>query len=162
MDRYFPTIIVGSVFVIAIVGMYLGWRTRSRRQDDCAVLDPVPNDPGAVLAVGSGLYVATTLFEQPLERVMAPRLGFRSRARLTVASGGIIVELTGQDPFFVARHLLRTVQRATWTIDKAVEKDGLVVIAWRWDERDVESYFRLDGDPIPVVSAAAGLVEVRE
>ncbi|HMM81845.1 MAG TPA: ABC transporter permease [Terrimesophilobacter sp.] len=160
MDRYLPSIIIGAVFVLAIVGMYLGWRARSRAQGDLGDLPPVPAAPGDVLATAHGLYVATTDFQQPLERVTARGLGFRSRAEIRVAPAGITVGLTGREPFFIPRHELRAVQRATWTIDKAVEKRGLVVISWLWGERDVDTYFRLDDDPGEFVAAAAALVEV--
>ncbi len=162
MDRYFPSIIVGAVFVLAIVGMYLGWRARSRKQNDLVALDPVPADPGEVLEVSRGLYVATTLFGQQLERVTAQGLGFPSRATITVAYAGIIINLTGREPLFIAQHLLRAVHRATWTIDKAVEPGGLVVIAWQWGERDVDTYLRLDGDPDGFIVAANGLVGDQE
>lgn len=160
MDRYLPSITIGAVFVLAIAGMYLGWRARSRAQGDLGDLQPAPANPGEVLAAANGLYVATTLFGQPLERVTAQGLGFRSRAAITVRQEGITVGLTGREPFFISRHELRSVQRASWTIDKAVEKRGLVVISWRWGARDVDTYFRLDDDAGECVAAAAGLAGV--
>lgn len=162
MDRYLPSIVVGAIFVLAIVGMYLGWRARSKRHEDLVSLEPVPADPGEVLAVANGLYVATTLLEQPLERVTARGLGFRARATATVADKGIILDLTGREPLFIPRRAVRAVQRATWTIDKAVEKGGLVVISWQWGERGVDSYFRLDGEDHEFVTAADSIAEDRE
>jgi hypothetical protein len=146
VDRYLPSIIVGALFVLAIAGMYLGWRARARRDSGHTALPAMPEKTGAVRYEASGLYVATTLLEQPLERVALRGLGFRSRASVRVYREGIALELTGQEPVFLSRERILSVQRATWTIDKAVEAGGLVVISWRLGDRDVDTYVRFDGD----------------
>lgn len=162
MDKNLATIIIGAVFILAILGMFLGWRARSRKQSDFALLEPAPSEIGDILMTSNGLYVATTLYSQPLERITVRGLGFRSRVTATVAQAGIVLALTGQEPVFIAQTMLRSVQRGTWTIDKAVESGGLVVISWLMGDREVDSYLRLDDDPHEFVSAADGLVEVQE
>ena len=159
MDRLIPSIIVGVVLVLAILAMYLGWRARGRRQSDLEMLALVPEDPGTVTAVAKGLYVATTLANQPLERITVQGLGFRSRATVSVAEQGVILALTGQAPMFIARESLRGVDRATWTIDTAVESGGLVVFSWQLGTRELDSYLRVDGDSEALLDAAADLIE---
>jgi hypothetical protein len=157
VDRVIPSVIVGAIIVLALVGMYLGWRARRRRQADLPAPMAALDDLGAVLATASGLYVATSLAGKPLERIAVRGLGFRSRADVTVAEAGIVLVLTGQDPAFIPRESLRGVERATWTIDKAVETGGLVAIGWSHGDLEVESYLRLDDDPSAVLAAAERL-----
>ena len=158
MDRLIPTVIVVAVLVLAIVGMYLGWRARKKRQGDFDPPARVPDDPGQTMSSATGQYVATTVANEPLERVAVHGLGFASRADLTVTDRGLIIALTGQAPIFIPREALSRVDTATWTIDRAVETGGLVVFAWRLGDHGVESYFRIDGDESEFLTAAAGLI----
>lgn len=157
MDRLLPSIIVGVVIVVALAGMLLGWRARQRRQAGIPAPDAPPADAGAVRTAASGLYVATTRAGEPLERIAVRGLGYRSRMAATVAERGVILELTGAPPAFIPTAALRSAGRATWAIDKAVEPGGLVVVGWRLGDLDVDSYFRIDGDPQPLIDAVTGV-----
>lgn len=162
MDRLIPTVIIVAVLAVAVLAMYLGWRARKGRQSDLEPPAAVPDDPGSTRSSSTGLYVATTVSGQPLERIAAHGLGFRSRATLSITDRGVIFTITGRPPVFIARQSLKGVDRATWTIDKAVENGGLVVIAWRLGDRELESYFRVDGDETELLNAAAELIEGAE
>ena len=159
MDRLTPTIIVGSVVVLIFVGMYFGWRARSRKYRGLPALASLPPETGESVAVDAGLYVATTVSGQPLERVAVRGLGYRSRATVTVQSGGIGVALTGQEPFFISSASLVAVGRATWAIDKAVEPGGLVVVTWRLADSELDSYFRMDNGSEVLLNAGAEMIE---
>ncbi|MEO7147442.1 MAG: hypothetical protein ABIW81_03170 [Terrimesophilobacter sp.] len=158
MDKVLPTIIVVAVILLAFVGMFAGWRARAARQRDI----PRPPEPPTIVsesrAAADGLYVATTLADQPLERVAVRGLGFRSRATITVTDEGLILELTGQNPVFIASAAILNVDRSSWVIDKGVEPGGLLRIAWRLGETDVDSYLRLDNSTETVLSVASTLV----
>ena len=166
MDRTVPTIIVVLVILLAFFGMYWGWRTRTRSQASIARPSAVPAELGPISLTARGLYVATTLADQPLERVTVNGLGYRARAALTVAHSGIVLELTGQEPAFLASTSLRSVDRSSWVIDKGVEAAGLVRIAWRLGDTDVDSYLRVDSSAgattESVIAAAAALVGARK
>ena len=69
MDKTIPTVIVVAIIVVVLVGMYFGWRARQRRQAGLAAVNPVPADLGEVLLTVRGLYVATTVAGEPLERI---------------------------------------------------------------------------------------------
>lgn len=157
MDRLLPSIIVALVIGGALLGMFLGWRARQRRQSDIAKPRGVPADAGAVRAAVSGLYVATTRAGEPLERITVRGLGYRSRAVATVRDHGITLELTGAEPVFIPTTDLRLATRGTWAIDKAVEPGGLVLLGWSLGDLDVESYLRLDDDAQAFIDAAAGI-----
>ena len=150
---------VASVVIpLAVVGvlMALGWRALRRRQTDVVGLAPVPSDPGATWLTEDLLYVATTRAEQPLQRIAVKGLGFRARAVLTVASGGIRLDLAGGEPGFIPKAALLGVGRATWTIDRAISNDGLVFIRWNTGTA-LDSYFR-SADPAALVVAIEKLI----
>lgn len=153
MDRLLPSVIVAIVIIAGVAGMFLGWRARQRRQSGIPHPLGVPETPGRVLASATGLYVATTRAGDPLERIAVHGLGFRARTVASVTGGGVILELTGQDAVFIPSAHVRRAATASFVIDKAVESGGLVVLGWRLGEFDVESYLRLEGDPVGFLDA---------
>jgi hypothetical protein len=145
------TLLMTGVVVLAVVLlllMLLSWRRRKRRQSTLATPEGTPAALGAVHGVFDGLYVATTLAGDRLNRIAVAGLGFRARATVTVADAGIVLALRGSDDVFIPVGRLREVSRATWTIDRAVERDGLIQVGWTLGTdpaaTDVDSFFRLD------------------
>lgn len=128
----------------ALFGMVRGWRRRVAR--------PVPAPPGplggpATAAWREVLYVATSLRDQPLERVAVPPLGHRGRADLVLRPGGLDVAIRGERPFGIPAGRLAGLARGTATIDRVVERGGLSVVFWTLGEGEraveVESAFRI-------------------
>ncbi len=164
MDRTTSITITVVILLLALLGMYLGWRARRRRQSALPAPLPVPADPGTTLLSVETLYAATTLAGDPLNRVAVRGLGFRGRATVTVVSAGVILGIAGTPEIFIPPSAIRSVERATWTIDRVVEAGGLVCIAWTLGAgtpaaRDVDSYFRVteSTDPLPLIRAIQGL-----
>ncbi len=157
MDKVGPALIIVAIIVVVFALMALGWRSRRRRQSGVAGLAPVPAALGATLLTEDLLYVATTPAEHPLERIAVQGLGFRARAVLTVTETGILLELAGQQPGFLATASLVGVGRASWTIDRVLSKDGLVFVRWTQvdasgRELTLDSNFR-SADPGALVDA---------
>jgi hypothetical protein len=145
------SVLMGGVILLALVLlllMLLSWRNRKRRQSNLAAPATVPAQLGAVHGVFDGLYVATTIAGDRLNRVAVGGLGFRAQVTLTVADAGLVLALRGSDDVFIPVESLREVTRATWTIDRAVERGGLIQIGWSLgadiSATDVDSFFRLD------------------
>jgi hypothetical protein len=66
---------------------------------------------------------------------------------------GLLVRIPGEDPVLFPAEGLEA-GRATWTIDRVVETDGLVMVRWRLAGRDVDSYFRIvDGSATALIDA---------
>jgi hypothetical protein len=143
MDRTASTTIVIAIIVLALLGMLLGWRARRKRQAHLPRPDGVPSDIGADLFGAEAFYVATTLADDELNRVAVDGLGFRARATVTVTEAGIILSLAGTPEVFISRIALRSIDRATFTIDRVVEKGGLVRLGWTLGNTPVDSYLRL-------------------
>jgi hypothetical protein len=143
MDRTTSTTIVIAVILLALVGMVIGWRGRQKRQAHLPRPDAVPADTGTDLLSAEAFYVATTMADDELNRVAVAGLGFRARATVTATEAGVILSLAGAPEVFIARAALRAIDRATYTIDRVVEKGGLVRLGWTLGDTPVDSYLRL-------------------
>jgi hypothetical protein len=154
-----------AIAIIVVVGVVLwllarSWRARAGRQATLGTLAPPPADLGTPAHTEDLLYVATTRAGAPLERIVVAGLGFRARAVVTVASAGVLLQLAGEEPGFIPRADIRGAGRATWTIDRAVNTDGLVFVRWVLGGAEVDSYLR-PTDPEALAAALTALVPAR-
>lgn len=148
------TIAVALVLVAVLVWAW--WRRTRRDSGLAAPVGEIP-DGAAMLSRHEALYVATTRHGDPLERLAIRGLGFRSRADLAVTSAGVALDLTGQPRFFLPVERMVAVDQATVAIDRVVEKDGLVRIAWRVaDDTIVDTYLRPQDASARAVSEEIG------
>lgn len=146
------------LMVLALAGSFWGWKRRQSRYAGLAAVirRDVPARP-AVFEVPA-LYVATTETDNPLERVAAGPLSYAAKALLGVYPEGVGVSIPGQVPFLMPSGPNIRAGLATWTIDRAVEPEGLVMIRWHLGGREIDSYFRIvDGSPDDFVSAVGAI-----
>jgi len=133
------------VFLVLLLGLAaLGWFTRTRRQAGIVPPQRPPASLGVVLGEFPGFYVATTIADDRFNRVAVHGLGFRAKSTVVVAETGVVVPIAGQKDIFIPKGDITEAARATWTIDRVVENDGLTMIAWQLGETNVESYFRAE------------------
>lgn len=153
MNQITASVLFVLLAVVVLALMAWGWRRRARR--DARVTAPVGAARGDVRARFSGLYVATTRHDAPLDRLAVRHLAFRSRVQVSVTAEGVALDLPGEPTVFLDAARIVGAGRATWTIDRVVERDGLVMIAWTADDGTVcDTYVRLqDGDPDALVVA---------
>jgi hypothetical protein len=151
-------IALAIVAVLAVVFLLLarGWRARQRRQADIGEPEVPPVDFGEGDFTDDLLYVATTRAEAPLDRITIAGLGFRARATVSAAASGIVLDLAGRGPVFIPKAAIRGVGRATWTIDRVVDSDGLIFIRWVLGTTEIDSYLR-STDPDRLVTALTAL-----
>lgn len=159
MDRLLPTLIIALVILGVFALMLHGWASRRRRQAGVARPTPAPESLGAASLVVDGWYVATTKADAPLDRIAVHGLGFRARVTAGVHPEGVVLAVRGQQPILIAPADLRGAGRATWTIDRVVERDGLVLVGWMLGDSPVDSYLRLPdpGEAAAFVSAVQAL-----
>lgn len=143
MDRLLPTLIIALVIAGVFSLMLHGWASRRRRQAGLARPVAAPEALGAASLTVEGWYVATTKADEPLERIAVHGLGFRARATAAVHPEGVVLIVRGQQPLIITPATLRGAGRATWAIDRVVERDGLVLIGWMLGDSPVDSYLRL-------------------
>ena len=140
-NNQISAILVIVLIALALTGMVLGWR-RGKKAVSLPPLPIAPADLGDVLGEFEGLYLSTTLTENRYRRVTTRGLGFRERGTITVTTAGF--QLPGER--FVPDEAVVSVGRASWTIDRGVETDGLNVITWIHGDISLDSFFRLE-DP---------------
>ncbi|KDA05661.1 hypothetical protein DC31_14590 [Microbacterium sp. CH12i] len=152
-----------GVALLILLSMFLAWRRRLRRDSVHVAPIGVP-EHAEVLARHEVLYVSTTRHDQPLERLAIAPLAYRARGELAVTDRGIALCLDGTPTVFLASANLVTVDRATVTIDRVVEPDGLVRVAWKVaDGTTVDSYLRLTrGDPQNLISDLQRLIPAND
>ncbi len=152
-------IIVGVTIVLLGLLVWAWWR-RTRR--DAGLTAPVGEIPGgsSTLSTWPALYVATTRHGEPLERLAIGGLGFRSRSDVTVTDAGVALDVTGRPRIFLSADRIEDVAQATVAIDRVVERDGLVRLAWRLDDGTVvDSYLRpQDASARALADAVAGIL----
>lgn len=141
-DQLLPALGLLAVVLLAGAGMLAGWRRRLRAQRTLGPVRPVPADPGAPSVTAEVLYVATTLRDRPLERVVVHGLAMRSRATVQAFDTGLALALPGRDAVWIPAEDLTAVGRATYAIDRVVEPDGLLRIRWTLGETPVDTYLR--------------------
>lgn len=101
--------------------------------------------PGDTVAAWDDVhYVATTPSDAPLERIVTKPFGFRGRCHLEAISAGLIVTISGENPFLIPASALDDILHTGATIDRGVEPEGLTVLRWRpvQDGDQVDTVFR--------------------
>lgn len=142
-EKVIPTTITIAIVLLAFVGMWVGWRRRTRSQDaELAPLPALPSQLGDVVAQARVLYAATTRLTDPLDRITARGLGFRAHGEVFVHPKGVVIERAGAEPLFIVSESLLGAEAADWTIDKGVERGGLIAVHWAWGEFDVTTFLR--------------------
>jgi hypothetical protein len=157
-------VMIGVAVLLVAIGVFAWWR-RTRR--DATLVAPVGELPDGARTTysSSGFYVATTRHGEPLERLAIARLGFRSRADVTVTERGVALDLVGQPRIVLGTDRLVSAELATVAIDRVVEPGGLVRLVWNADRTDgtreqVDSYLRpQDGSARALATAIAATLQ---
>lgn len=149
----FALLCAAFVAILAVL-VVLGLRGRRRRQGD--VDEPHPWIDAVPSLVVDALYVATTRAGDPYDRIFAHGLGFRGRTTLAIDADGAQL-LADRRELRIPAERMRSVERATWTIDRVVEPGGIIVIRHELGP-EVDTYIRVIGDDAPAFEALSGLV----
>lgn len=156
MDR----VLIGAAILAAVallfVLLFRAWRAKQRSQADIGEPEAPPADLGDATFSDDLLYVASTRAEAPLDWITIAGLGFRARATITTAPEGVVIDLAGRGPVFIPKASIRGVGRATWTIDRVVDTDGLIFLRWVLGTTEIDSYLR-STDPDRLVTALSTL-----
>ena len=136
----FALSIVTLVPLIA-VGFWLTVRARRKRQES-QLTEPERPSTGSAVAPGEAVYyLATTYADRPLERIWAYRLGGRGNATLSIGDA-IELRRTGEPGLVIRFGQITGYGRASATIDRGVERDGLTTLNWMLGEQEVSTVLR--------------------
>jgi hypothetical protein len=127
------------VFVIA----WRVYKSVQRRKQEQQLLLPAPLASAGGLELGDVFYASTVFADSPLSRVWAHRLGGRGNAKLFVSDTGVSIERVGEPSLLIPRADLIALTRASATIDKGVERDGLMVLVWKLGDEKVMTNLRV-------------------
>ncbi|MBP2435541.1 hypothetical protein [Microbacterium amylolyticum] len=156
MMRDIALAILVAVALTGLALMLWSWLRRSKR--DAGIAVPIGEATGAEMLRAEGFHVATTRHDSPLDRIAAKPLGFRARAEIVVTDAGLGVIQPGELPVFIPATALVGAGHATWTIDRVVERDGLVLVAWRGGDTIFDTYLRLQSvSPASLIEAVEKL-----
>ncbi|GIG20361.1 hypothetical protein Cch01nite_10850 [Cellulomonas chitinilytica] len=153
--------------VLALGGMWIGWRGRRRRSE--GVVPALPEAPAGLGTARLGpldaVYVSTTRAGDWLDRVPAHGLGVRSPATVEVFDAGVRIGRTGAPDVFVPAAALRGATTAPGMAGKVVGGEGLVVLTWQADPDDPRGLDtglrpRHAADRPRLVEAVAALIDV--
>jgi hypothetical protein len=130
------SLIFAAVLVVAIAVviqlMMLGWRRRSRRQDELiGDLPCVPEEVGAAVETLRGVYVGSTLTPEWNERITAGDLGYRSKAAMTRYPEGILLERVRAKPIWIPEESITAVRTERGLVGKVAARNGMLAIRWR-------------------------------
>jgi hypothetical protein len=148
----FALLSAGLVALLAVLAV-LGVLAHRRRQRD--IEPPSPWTDTVPALVVEALYVATTRAGEPYQRIFAHGLGFRGRTQLAIDASGVQLVADRREVRIPASRI-RSVERATWTIDRVVEPGGIIVIAHSLGA-DVDTYLRIIGDDTAAFEALRAL-----
>lgn len=133
------------LFVLAVAGMWLGWRRRERRQDWLPELPAVPAALGADLAAPlSGVYVGSTEATRWQDRIVARGLGARAESVARLTEAGALIQRQGSTPIFIPAGQLIDARLEPALAGKVVGKGGLLVLRWRHGGHDLDTGIRAD------------------
>jgi len=142
MTREIALGIMIALGALLLLGMTISILRRQAQGRRIAPL-PSPEDiRGDVVASFNVLHVATTPARDPMNRVWVSPLAYRAKARIDIRTGGIVLTLTGEGEMGLPAESITGCGRGSWAIDKAVDPEGLVVIAWTHGGNEYDSYFR--------------------
>lgn len=124
---------VAAVLAVVLLGLgYLvlrSWRGRKVSQGKLLPSLPAAFELSNATATNAH-YVATTLHGEPLTRIVASGLAHRGLAELRYGTEGLIVDRRGEPTLFLKREAIESVGATNATIDRVVERDGLLVVTW--------------------------------
>jgi hypothetical protein len=123
--------LIGSALIlIVIVTAFLIFKSVGRRRLLQEMTLPDYESRDLETSLFSCQYVATVFADRPLERTWAYGLGGRGRATVGVADSYLVIERVGERSLGIPVSSIQAVRRGGATIDRGVEKSGLVQIQW--------------------------------
>lgn len=146
-----------SLAIIALLCglIWLGWRSRKRRQQGIAAPAEVPTQliEAEPEIAAEGMVIGTVKGNDYLDRVAVHELGLRTVGRVEVhwaddsadqppAPLGIAIFRSGAPNWFIPAQQLQYVGTDRGVVGKFVEKDGAIIIGWTLGEMQVVTAFR--------------------
>ena len=142
METYHVGLIALAIFVLLGFLVYRSWVSKMRRQDQ---LIQAPQLLEFSTVGETTQYVATVFAGRPLDRVLGHGLAHRGNATVLVSPDGVAVYRTGETSFLIPAKDVIGISQESTVIDRAVETDGMIAIAWKLGDNELQTYLRFVG-----------------
>lgn len=130
------------ISLVAVIALIIWQTVRNRRtKQEALIQEPLPASTAGQFET---FYVATVFEADPLERVWAHGFAMRGKAQLGIDAAGVSVHRIGERSFLIPTNSIQAVGKASATLDKGVERDGLTVIHWSLGDSKVLTNFRFN------------------
>ncbi|MEY4367588.1 MAG: hypothetical protein RLZ28_1003 [Actinomycetota bacterium] len=143
MSKFLTAFLVLAICTGLALLALSAWRRR-RKEQSIKFSAPAEVLGGDTLANAWVQYVATTFLGDPLNRVTAYGLGFRGRADIRVCTTGLVIERKGERHLAIGNEQILGLVYEQATIDRVVEKDGLLAISWKQDSTELTTFLRFN------------------
>lgn len=132
------------VSLLIVLGLWLGWRSRKKRQAHVPAPQQIPAEVMAAEPVDTmeSQYITTVAGHDWLERIAVHGLGLRAEALVEVHPTGVAILMAGAPNFFIPTHDITEVKLTSGMAGKFVEKHGILAISWMLGDQLVTSGFR--------------------
>ena len=118
------------ILLVLIIALNIYWSvSRKRKQQEASL--PEPSTQQSFEPLFDCFYVATVFANSPLERVWAHGLGPRGKALIGQIDTELVISRHGERSFVIPFDSIEHLGRGGATIDRGVEKSGLVQIGWK-------------------------------
>lgn len=136
-------VLVTALIAFLVIVAFRAWRARSAHQENVfgAPLEWLEHPSGGRQWTAVQ-YVATTVAGEPLNRVTAHGLGARGFGKVTISIDGLLIERNGERAIGITAAQVVSAEKATTTIDRSVESDGLIQINWTQDGFGLSTFLR--------------------
>lgn len=134
--------LIGSlaIGVVALIALVIFLSNRKLRSKQEALLAKPEDFAGSGAA---GLYVSTVFTDKPLDRVWAYGLGVRGRCQIVVTDAGVGISRVGEQGLLIPAQAMVAIGLQSATIDKGVEKNGLLAIDWQLGDSKLTTVLRI-------------------
>jgi hypothetical protein len=150
------------VIVLALFGMWRGWKNKAKRQERIPQPPSIPTgDVISLTAAIEGTYLASTTADQWLDRIVVHSLGVPSKAFVTVRADGVAVEREGEPDFFVPLPAMTSVRLDRGIAGEVYEAGSVLILSWKLGDAALDSGFRAQktDDQIALAKAIKTLLE---
>ena len=136
-------VLVTALIAFLVIVAFRAWRSRAAQQENVfsAPLEWLEHPSGGRQWTAVQ-YVATTVAGEPLNRVTAHGMGSRGFGKVTISIDGLLIERNGERPIGIPAAQVVSAEKATATIDRGVETDGLIQINWTQDGFGLSTFLR--------------------
>jgi hypothetical protein len=139
--------VVGTILVLMVFAITIAIavnQKKKRRAQEQELQAPHTEVAPQMQATTRVQYVATVFSDKPLTKVIAYGLGPRGHGRLYASENGFFVERDGETDFFIPKTAIKEIGFNSATIDRGVEKKGLVSINWSLGETGLSTQIRFN------------------